>query len=229
MNFCLRRIANRWNGKMHRKSIFSRAPFFALVALLAFVSGCGSARPIKYYQLSPPPATATASAEPIDVRILVRLPLSSHIYREDPIVYSGDAHQLGVYQENRWAEPPAEMLQSSIVRGLHASGRFRAVQNQRSDSNGEYLLVSQLYAFNEVTGPNLSARLSYDVDLRELKTGNVVWSHSYNHDEPSGGKTVTDIVVAMDKNIQRSVEEIQTGLDDYFKNHPPARETPAAQ
>jgi hypothetical protein len=56
--------------------------------------------------------------------------------------------------------------------------------------------------------------------LREIKTGNVVWSHSYNRDEPSGGKTVSDLVVAMDKNVQRSVQEIQAGLDDYFRNRP---------
>jgi ABC-type uncharacterized transport system auxiliary subunit len=220
MNFCARRIATRFAVKLSRERILSFAQLLAALALLCVFSGCGSARPIKYYQISPPPAAAAPSGEPLNVRILVRLPLASHIYREDPIVYSSDAHQFGTYETHRWAEPPAEMLQSALVRGLRASGRFRAVQNQRSDSNGEYLLVSQLYAFNEITGGSWGARLSYDVDLREIKTGNVVWSHSYNRDEPSGGKAVSDLVVAMDKNVQRSVQEIQAGLDDYFRNRP---------
>jgi ABC-type uncharacterized transport system auxiliary subunit len=220
MNFCARRIATRFAVKLSRERILSFAQLLAALALLCVFSGCGSARPIKYYQISPPPAAAAPSGEPLNVRILVRLPLASHIYREDPIVYSSDAHQFGTYETHRWAEPPAEMLQSALVRGLRASGRFRAVQNQRSDSNGEYLLVSQLYAFNEITGGSWGARLSYDVDLREIKTGNVVWSHSYNRDEPSGGKAVSDLVVAMDKNVQRSVQEIQACLDDYFRNRP---------
>jgi ABC-type uncharacterized transport system auxiliary subunit len=220
MNFCLRRIASRMNAKLSGERSLSLAALAAALTFLAVASGCGSARPIKYYQISPPPAAAAPSGETLDVRILVRLPLASHMYREDPIVYSSDAHQFGTYETHRWAEPPAEMLQSALVRGLRASGRFRAVQNQRSDANGEYLLASQLYAFNEITGGSWGARLSYDVDLRELKTGNVVWSHSYNRDEPSGGKTVSDLVAAMDKNVQRSVQEIQAGLDDYFKNHP---------
>jgi ABC-type uncharacterized transport system auxiliary subunit len=220
MNFCARRIATRFDVNLSRDRILCFAQLLAALALLCMLSGCGSTRPIKYYQISPPPAAAAPSGEPLNVRILVRLPLASHIYREDPIVYSSDAHQFGTYETHRWAEPPAEMLQSALVRGLHASGRFRAVQNQRSDSNGEYLLVSQLYAFNEITGGSWGARLSYDVDLREIKTGNVVWSHSYNRDEPSGGKTVSDLVVAMDKNVQRSVQEIQAGLDDYFRNRP---------
>jgi cholesterol transport system auxiliary component len=220
MNFCVRGIANGVNAELSRERIFSFAAVVAAMAVLVVASGCGSARPIKYYQISPPPAVAAPSGEPINVGIIVRLPLASHIYREDPIVYASDAYQMGTYDTHRWAEPPAEMLQSAVVRGLHASGRFRAVQSQRSSSTGEYLLVSQLYAFNEITGANMAARLSYDVDLRELKTGNVVWSHSYNHDEPSAGRDVPSLVAAMDKNVQRSVLEIEAGLDDYFKNHP---------
>jgi ABC-type uncharacterized transport system auxiliary subunit len=227
MNFCVRTLASRLKTKLSRKGNHSRlAPgsFVALAGLLVFLvvasGGCGSARPIKYYQLSPPPAAATPAGEPLDVRIIVRLPLASHMYREDPIVYSDDTHEFGTYETKRWAEPPAEMLQSALVRGLRASGRFRAVQNQRSDSNGDYVLVTHLYAFNEVTGGNFGARLSYDADLRDLKTGNVIWSHSYNRDEPCSGKSMSDLVGAMDKNVQRSVQEIQAGLDDYFKNHP---------
>jgi|SRR5579863_3150291 len=219
MNFCVRRIGSGFNAKQSRESILSFAAFVAAMAFFVVASGCGSSRPIKYYQISPPPA-ASPSGEAINVGIIVRLPLTSHIYREDPIVYANDAYQLGTYDTHRWAEPPAEMLQGAMVRGLRASGRFRAVQSQRSSSTGEYLLVTQLYAFNEITGANMAARLSYDVDLRELKTGNVVWSHSYNHDEPSTARDVPSLVVAMDKNVQRSVQEIEAGLDDYFKNHP---------
>jgi ABC-type uncharacterized transport system auxiliary subunit len=226
MNFCVGRLAFRLNGRFSWQGSDSPiAPgsfvaFAALLGFLAMASGCGSARPIKYYQLSPPPAATAPAGEPLDVRIIVRLPLASHMYREDPIVYSDAAHEFGTYTTRRWAEPPAEMLQSALVRGLRGSGRFRAVQNQRSDSSGEFVLVTHLYAFNEVVGGNFGARLSYDADLRDLKTGNVIWSHSYNQDEPSGGKTMSDLVAAMDKNVQRSVQEIAAGLDDYFKSHP---------
>ena len=39
-----------------------------------------------------------------------------------------------------------------------------------------------------------------------------IWRHSFEHDEPSSGKTVTDLVLAMDKNVHRSVQEIQDGI-----------------
>jgi ABC-type uncharacterized transport system auxiliary subunit len=226
MTLCMRRLASTVNAQFSRESRHSAASPASFVAragmfvVLAVASGCGSARPIKYYQLSPPPAAAAPAGEPLNVRIIVRLPLASHMYREDPIVYSNEAREFGTYETRRWAESPAEMLQSAMVRGLRASGRFLAVQNQRSDSTGEYMLVTHLYSFNEITGGNWGASLSYDVDLRDLKAGSVIWSHSYSHDEPSAGKEVSDLVAAMDKNVQRSIQEIESGLDDYFRSHP---------
>jgi hypothetical protein len=48
-----------------------------------------------------------------------------------------------------------------------------------------------------------------------------VWTHNYNHDEPAGAKTVPAVVSAMDKNVQRSVDEVQAGLLEYFNANPP--------
>ena len=40
------------------------------------------------------------------------------------------------------------------------------------------------------------------------------------YDEPASEKTVTSFVVAMDKNIQRSVQDVQAGLEEYFRANP---------
>ena len=48
----------------------------------------------------------------------------------------------------------------------------------------------------------------------------MVWDHVYKHDEPAGEKSVNAFVVAMDKNVQRSVQEVQAGLEEYFHAHP---------
>jgi hypothetical protein len=45
-----------------------------------------------------------------------------------------------------------------------------------------------------------------------LKLGKAVWQHTYNHDEPTNGKSVADVATAMDKNVQLSVQEIQDGI-----------------
>jgi len=56
--------------------------------------------------------------------------------------------------------------------------------------------------------------------LRDRKTGLTVWNHVYNHDEPVSEKSINAFVLAMDKNVQRSVQEVQAGLEEYFRAHP---------
>jgi ABC-type uncharacterized transport system auxiliary subunit len=186
----------------------------AAVALLgAGLSSCGSIKPVKYYQLTHPPTSSLGSSQsPMNAVILVRLFQTSHLYREDRIVYGGEGEQLGLYENHRWVEPPVEMLQDALARGLRSSGRFKAVTTLRSDTGAEYCLNGHLYAFREVGTGGVIARVNFDVELMDLKLGTVIWRHTYNHDEPSSGKTVAGLAAAMDKNVQLSVQEIQDGI-----------------
>jgi ABC-type uncharacterized transport system auxiliary subunit len=183
---------------------------------LAALSGCGSIKPVRYYTLTHPPTSSLGGAQqaPLDVTLLVRLFQTSHLYREDRIVYGGDTVQLGLYENDRWTEPPVELLQDALARGLRSSGSFRAVTTLRSDASAEYCLMGQLYTFREVAsgGGGIIGRLNYDVELVDLKRGKALWRHRYNHDEPVAGKSVADVVAALDKNVQQSVQEVQDGV-----------------
>ena len=194
----------------------TRLPWGGLAALgllAAALSGCGSSKPVHYFQLTHPPTSALASAQtPIDATLLVRLFQTSHLYREDRIVYGTDTVQIGLYEYDRWTGPPVELLQDAIARGLRASGQFKAVTTLRSDTSVDYYLTGQLYSFREVTGNGIVARLTFDVQLMDAKKGKTVWRHSYTHDEPSGGKSVADLVTAMDKNVHASVQDLQDGI-----------------
>jgi cholesterol transport system auxiliary component len=190
------------------------------IGLAAAVAGCGSTRPVKYYQLTYPSPPPVSSQPSFDTAILVRLFQASHLYREDRIVYGNDTPQMGTYDEHRWAEPPSEMLQDALVRGLRRSGRFTAVTTLRSDSRGQFIITGHLYEFKEISGGTSAARLNYDAQLRELKTGTTVWTFSYAHDEPATGKEVESVVAAMDKNVQLSVQAVLAGVSQYFTDHP---------
>ena len=203
-----RRFVHTWLG---------RAALLALagVALL----GCGSSRPIKYYQLNF--ARNAPVATPVyNVSILVRPFDCTNLYRDDRIVYGWDSQQMGLYENDRWAEVPVSMVQDAIVRGLRSSGVFQSISTPRNDTGAEYVLLGHLYDFKEVDSPNVVARLSFEARLRERKSGAIVWRFSYNQDEPAGEKTVPSVVQALNKNLDRAVQELQAGLDAYFKAHP---------
>jgi ABC-type uncharacterized transport system auxiliary subunit len=200
-----------------------------LPLLCVFLAGCGAARPAKYYQLTVPTENAADPSNTLPITILMGALQSSHLYREDHIVYSSKAEDMGIYEYQRWAEPPTEMIQQVLFRALRSSGRYRAVYAQRSSIRGDYLLHGQLYDFKEVTGPSMAARLSLELELRDTKSGNTVWTHLYNHDEPVSGKDVSGVVAALDRNVQRATNEFSASLTQYFSTHPPAAAPTQAQ
>jgi ABC-type uncharacterized transport system auxiliary subunit len=199
-----------------RKSVVAS---FVIGVLL--VSGCGAVRPSKYYQLSLPNDLSSAkAADPLPVTLLIGRLKASHLYREDRIVYSSKNEQMGTYEYQRWAEPPTEMIGEVLLRELRAAGHFTGVYTQSGEAGGDYLLHGSLFDFKEVSGEPVLARLSLELELRDMKTGSTVWTHSYNHDEPVDAKDISAIVAALSKNVQRAVNETRTSLDEYFASHP---------
>ena len=212
--FSVRQLA-RLTARMPRLGISSA------VLAVVLLSGCAKPRAIKYYQISYP-SNVSVSQEMIDTMLLVRSFDASHLYLDDRIVYGHDSPEMGTYEDERWAEPPVEMLRDAIVRGLRSSGMFKGgVHIARSDLGGRYLLSGHLYDFKEVDAATISARLAFEARLWDRKTRTLVWSHSYSFDEPAAEKSVSAVAAAMDRNVQRSVQAIAADLTEYFKAHPP--------
>jgi len=195
--------------------------FGALATTAIFAVGCGAARPSKYYALTPPSGSTTStSGDATGPSLLLGPMMTSHLYREDRIVYSSEHEQMGTYETERWAEPPVEMMQNILLRKLRSSGHCKDVNTLRSGAHGDYLLRGRLYDFKEVSGRNFVARLSFDLEMHDTKTNATVWTFTYNYDEPVGGKDISSVVAALDRNVQRAAGEVASALDQYFAAHP---------
>jgi len=185
-------------------------------------AGCGAARSSKYYQLTIPGDVAPVSEpNPYPITLVLGRVTSSHLYREDHVAYSSDGQSMGVYEYQRWAEPPTEMIADVLLRELRASGRYRAVYASGSNVRGDYLLRGHLYDFKEVSGSALVGRVTFELELRDIKTGTIVWTQFYTHDEPVSRKDVSAVAAALDRNVQLGVTEFKASLDKYFSTHPP--------
>ena len=99
-------------------------------------------------------------------------------------MYTDNAQYMGVYQYQRWAEPPTEMIRDVLLRELRASSRFRGVYPWGSNVRGDYILRGHLYDFREISATNLVVRVTLELELRDARTGGTVWTHFYTHDEP---------------------------------------------
>lgn len=192
-----------------------------LPLLVGLLAGCGAARPVRYYQLTVPTDAGDVEKEgAVPVRLLLGGLITSHLYREDRIVFGNGPEQLGTYEFQRWAEPPAEMIQEILLRELRATGHYRAVHVRRSNMTGDFAIRGRLYDFKELEGGSLSTRVTMEFEMRDLKSGATVWNHYYTHDEPVTGKDVPAIVAALDRNVQNGVREVIAGLGQYFASHP---------
>jgi ABC-type uncharacterized transport system auxiliary subunit len=198
-----------------------RVVAWMLIGCAILLGGCGAARPIQYYQLTVPGDMAATDANAYPITLLVGPLMASHLYREEYIVYSAGGETMGTYQSHRWAEPPTEMMQEVLFRELRSSGKYKTVNSLRSSARGDFSVQGRLYDFKEVEGNEMMARVVVEYELRDLKSGTTVWSHYYSHDEAVGGKDVSAVVAALDRNVQGIVGQVKAGLEGYFAAHPP--------
>ena len=209
----VKRIQSR---KLASSKWLATASFLVATVSVVALHGCAAAKPMRYYQLSVPKDMAQAESNPSGISLALGPLVASHLYREDRIVYSSGAEQMGTYEYQRWTEPPAEMIDEVLLRELRASGHYREVFSQRSASRTDYVLRGRLYDFKEVSGDPLQARVTIDWELHDTKTGSIVWTHHYGHDEPVSAKEVPALVTALDHNVQSAVNDVKVGLDEYF-------------
>jgi ABC-type uncharacterized transport system auxiliary subunit len=156
------------------------------------------------------------------VVLLVGRFASSTLYRDDRLVYGSGPVELGTYEYDRWSEPPVDMVRDLLVADLRGSGQYRSVSRVSTNVHGDYIVRGHLIAMYGVDKPELVARFSLELELFQPSTRAIVWTQTYTHDEPVQGKTVANIVEAMDRNVRAGMQELSGGISQYFMSHPPA-------
>src|SRR5215470_6376701 len=191
------------------------------IAIVACVAGgCVKARTLRYYTLSIPPAVTAPSAQPVPITIVVGRLNAPHLLRDDRVVYAMSDVELGVDEYHRWSEPPTGMIERLLVEKLRASRQYRAVQHLSSTTRGDYILRGHLGALNEVDDPaGIKARFTLQLELFDVKAGNVVWHDRYTSDEPVPQKSVTSVVQTLQKSVSFGLDQLCGEIAQYFSTH----------
>lgn len=206
--------------RVAEKRIFTVALTLLAFAGVLAIASCGAARPVSYYTLNsmptPEPSVTVKNDAPLPFTILVGRIAASHLYLNDPIVYSGGGVELGTYEYHRWVDVPTEMLETMLTQALREQGRFRSVGRLGSGAKADYILRGHLYSLEEVDSPSLTARFSIELELFQPKTGMVVWNQSYNQDEHVNQKSVTAVVEALRQEVLTGFNQLTASLDAYL-------------
>lgn len=204
-------------------------PRVAVAIVCLSSAACVGGRPIHYYNIDPPAVTA-AAANPNGPALLVGRIATPEALQDGRIRYRAGANEVGAYEYHRWTERPGLMVQNLLLEALRAGGKCRQVQEASSAAAGDYLVRGRLYEFAEIDGsldpavwaghvrPAIQTRVSLRLELLERKTGSVVWNHRYNRDEPVDGKTMQQVVLSLEHNLQRVLADAATGIDAFLSN-----------
>jgi len=136
------------------------------------------------------------------------------------IRYHAGANEVGAYEYHRWTDPPGIMVKELLIHVLRASGKFKSVQDTASAAEGDYNLRGKLLEFSELDGNGIATRVSLDLELRETRTGRLVWNETLTHDDPVPAKTVADVVQSLDRNLQVVLGNAASDIGTYVAAHP---------
>ena len=188
-----------------------------LIALRISAAACVGGRPIHYYAINPPAASA-AAPKPDGPALLIGRIATPEALQDGRIRYRSGSNEVGAYEYHRWTERPAAMVQDLLLRTLRASGKYLQVQEAYTAAAGDYLVLGKLYELEEIDNPSIRTRVSLRLEMLDRKTGVVVWNRHYDRDEPVEGKTIHEVVLSLERNLQQVITTATSGIDAFLSN-----------
>jgi len=178
-------------------------------------AGCVSTRPVHYYTLgaAAPPANQGRPDGPV---LLVGSIATPEALQDGRIRYRTGSNEAGGYEYHRWTERPGSMVRNALIRALRDSGKYQRVLEAGSSANGDYVVRGKLDEFDEVDRASIQTKISLRVELVDRKTGQNVWDHVVEREEPVSGKSVVDVVQSLDRNLQQVISEIAGEIDKFL-------------
>lgn len=184
----------------------------ALVALTgcSLLPGPGREQAPTTYVLAPAPAsggpTVVAGDRPV---LLVAMPQADPGYGSSQIAYAPRPYALSYYARSQWLDTPPRMLRPALVAVLERTGRFGAVVTEPSAALAQFRLDTEIVELVHAldTEPD-EGRVTLRAQLTELATRRVIATRTVQAAEPLPESTPYGAVLAINRALQRAVNEI---------------------
>lgn len=177
-------------------------------AVFANVAACSS-DPVPrdyFYRLGEPAAPPTRAGGAMKGILEVPPPRAAGIINERAILYRDVPRQLAQYSYHAWIEPPAQMIQRSLIDALRKAQAFETVVSPEMRSNRDYELVSDLRKWEHVRSDNTVA-IEIEIALRGVRGNHQLLLKTYNVNEPVAGDSIAAVADAFTR-----------GLDEVYKD-----------
>ena len=189
--------------------------FACLVLGLAATAGCSAlssiesaSKPLDTFELSPLPAGSVAAAR--SRRSLeVALPTATGALTSDRIVIKPTPLQVQALPNARWVNEATEHVQLLLVRSLAGSGRFALVTSAGSGPTPDYVLLTDLQAFQaEVTPDQVTVVIRTTMTLLSDIDGTIISSRSFANTATVPDTTTEIVVTAFDEAMTQQLRDV---------------------
>ena len=184
----------------------------ALSTALLALGGCAGIKYPNYYALDiPVPVSAPRSAAPVAGTVVVQEFRAPAYLIQGPIVYRPDPEQIAFYDYHHWAEDPRRTVTAAVVRDLQKT--FQSAELYDSGGNADFLLTGSLDRLEELdNGRSVSVDAGISAALKNLKTGDVIWSGKSSKTLALEQRSVPGVVAAMSRELGEGAGEIVASL-----------------
>lgn len=186
---------------------------------LTLLAGCSTlsslqtaSTPLQTYELTALPAGTVPAAR--GRRLLeVALPTATGALTSDRIVIKPTPLQIQSLPDARWIDETTDHVQLLLVRSLANSGRFALVSAAGTGPTPDYLLLTDLQAFQaEISAEGATVVVRSTLSLIDDLDGRVVSSRSFATTRTVAGTSTDLIVPAFDDAMTQHLAEVVAWL-----------------
>jgi cholesterol transport system auxiliary component len=143
------------------------------------------------------------------ISVLVTEPTASEINNTTQMAYTIGQHQVAYFAKNRWAETPAQMLQSLLIQTFQNTKYFYAVESPPITAQYDYVINTQLLQFEQQFFKH-SSDVVITLRVQVIKTNNntIVASNQFTVREPTPENTPYGGVVAANQAAAKLTAQI---------------------
>ncbi|HOX38776.1 MAG TPA: ABC-type transport auxiliary lipoprotein family protein [Candidatus Brocadiia bacterium] len=194
-------------------------------------TGCLSQQPplpVRYYSIDTHPL-ATKKFPPANARLGIRAFMSASRFRDKILKRTSD-YQLEFYEDERWIEPPEEMVSRAFRSAFASCGMFEQVVPAEEIRPPAYMLEGELVSFEMVERPEGSlAECALDLRLRDADTWAIIWSGEVRSQKQLVNKDIPSLVSAMSDAAMDAATQAIDKISKLNLAPPAGREPPAAK
>ena len=186
----------------------------ASCALVGVLPGCGVLqnvnKPVNLYTLTPK-TTFPEGLPKVDWQLVVETPVSAASLDTSRIALQRTALTFEYYAEAAWTDNAPAMVQTMLIESFETSGSIRGVGRDAITLRADYLLMTDLRAFQAVydgANPVPTVWIRLNAKLVKIPERRIVASQTFERKMAAPSGKLVDVVNTFDETLGKLLKEI---------------------